>query len=103
MTGTNPRPTTTSHFRKPDERRTHRATQQVETTPKKQNLADLTVLAYGRSKIGKCLRGDTQLIDAHSGRPVSLRDLVATGAGDVLTKLAFLPYGLFLVSHSVER
>ncbi len=55
------------------------------TTPQKQNLADLTVLAYGRSKIGKCLRGDTQLIDAHSGRPVSLRDLVAKGAGDVLT------------------
>ena len=55
------------------------------TTPKKQNLADLTVLAYGRSKIGKCLRGDTQLIDAHSGRPISLRDLVAKGTGDVLT------------------
>ena len=55
------------------------------TTPQKQNLADLTVLAYGRSKIGKCLRGDTQLIDAHSGRPISLRDLVAKGTGDVLT------------------
>ena len=55
------------------------------TTPKKENLADLTVLAYGRSKIGKCLRGDTELIDAHNGRPVSLRDLVAKGTGDVLT------------------
>ena len=55
------------------------------TTPQKQNLADLTLLAYGRSKIGKCLRGDTQLIDPHNGRPVSLRDLVAKGAGDVLT------------------
>ena len=55
------------------------------TTPQKQNLADLTVLAYGRSKIGKCLRGDTELIDADSGRPVSLRDLVAKGTGDVLT------------------
>ena len=57
----------------------------TQTTPKKQDLADLTVLAYGHSKIGKCLMGDTQLIDAHSGRPVSLRDLVAKGAGDVLT------------------
>ncbi len=55
------------------------------TTPKKENLADLTVLVYGRSKIGKCLRGDTEVIDAHSGRPVSLRDLVAKGTGDVLT------------------
>ncbi len=55
------------------------------TTPKKQELADLTLLAYGRSKIGKCLRGDTQLIDTQSGRPVSLRDLVARCEGDVLT------------------
>ena len=139
------------------------------TTPKKENLADLTVLAYGRSKIGKttmCSQADgalflatepglnaldvfqvpiqswDQLLAAcseiaegkHSFKTIVIDTIdnayrmcaehvcakfkiehesdLGYGKGwalinnefhRVLTKLAFLPYGLFLVSHSVER
>ena len=141
----------------------------TKTTPKKQNLADLTVLAYGRSKIGKttmCSQADgalflatepglnaldvfqvpiqswDQLLAAcseiaegkHSFKTIVIDTIdnayrmcaehvcakfkiehesdLGYGKGwalinnefhRVLTKLAFLPYGLFLVSHSVER
>ena len=139
------------------------------TTPKKENLADLTVLAYGRSKIGKsnwCSHSEGALflatepglnaLDVYQVPIQSWDQLLATGSEiaegkhsfktiiidtidnayrmcaehvcakfkiehesdlgygkgwalinnefhRVLTKLAFLPYGLFLVSHSVER
>ena len=141
----------------------------TKTTPKKQNLADLTVLAYGRSKIGKttmCSQADGALflatepglnaLDVYQVPIQSWDQLLAAGSEiaegkhsfktivvdtidnayrmcaehvcakfkiehesdlgygkgwalinnefhRVLTKLAFLPYGLFLVSHSVER
>ncbi len=139
------------------------------TTPQKQNLADLTVLAYGRSKIGKsdwCSHSEGALflatepglnaLDVYQVPIQSWSELLAAGSEiaegkhsfktividtidnayrmcaehvcakfkiehesdlgygkgwalinnefhRVLTKLAFLPYGLFLVSHSVER
>ena len=139
------------------------------TTPKKENLADLTVLVYGRSKIGKsnwCSHSEGALflatepglnaLDVYQVPIQSWDQLLATGSEiaegkhsfktiiidtidnayrmcaehvcakfkiehesdlgygkgwalinnefhRVLTKLAFLPYGLFLVSHSVER
>ena len=141
----------------------------TQTTPKKQDLADLTVLAYGRSKIGKstwCARSEGALflatepglnaLDVYQV-PIQTWDQLLAACGEiaegkhpfktiivdtvdnayrmcadhvcakfkiehesdlgygkgwalinnefhrVLTKLAFLPYGLFLVSHSVER
>jgi len=139
------------------------------TTPQKQNLADLTVLVYGRSKIGKstwCSHSDGALFlatepglnaldvyqvpirswdellascgeiaeDKHPFKTVIIdtvdnayrmcSDYICTkfkiehesdlGYGKgwalinnefhrVLTKMAFMPYGLFLVSHSVEK
>jgi len=141
----------------------------TKTTPQKQNLADLTVLVYGRSKIGKstwCSHSDGALflatepglnaLDVYQVPIRSWDELLAAcseiaegkhpfktviidtidnayrmcsdyicakfkiehesdlGYGKgwalinnelhrVLTKLAFLPYGLFLASHSVEK
>ena len=138
-------------------------------TPQKQNLADLTVLVYGRSKIGKstwCSHSDGALflatepglnaLDVYQV-PIRSWDELLAACGEiaegkhpfktviidtvdnayrmcseyicakfkiehesdlgygkgwalinnefhrVLTKLAFFPYGLFLVSHSVEK
>ncbi|MDY6903823.1 MAG: ATP-binding protein [Thermodesulfobacteriota bacterium] len=141
----------------------------TKTTPQKQNLADLTVLVYGRSKIGKstwCSHSDgalflatepglnaldvyqvpirswdallaacgeiadgkhpfkTVIIDTIDNAYRMCSDYICTkfkiehesdlGYGKgwalinnefhrVLTKMAFMPYGLFLVSHSVEK
>ncbi len=138
-------------------------------TPRKQNIADLTVLLYGRSKIGKstwCAQSDKALFLATEPglnaldvfqAPVSNWEKLLAACGDiaegkhsfktiivdtvdncyrmcceyickkykiehesdlgygkgwalinnefhrVLTKLAFMPFGLFLVSHSVEK
>ena len=141
----------------------------TKTTPQKQNLADLTVLVYGRSKIGKstwCSHSDGALflatepglnaLDVYQV-PIRSWDELLTACGEiadgkhpfktviidtidnayrmcsdyictkfkiehesdlgygkgwalinnefhrVLTKMAFMPYGLFLVSHSVEK
>ena len=64
----------------------------ITKSPPKHQLADLTVLLYGPSKIGKstwCAQADGALINNEFYR--------------VLTKLAFLPYRLFLVSHVQEK
>jgi len=57
-------------------------------TPPKPNLADLTVLTYGPTKIGKCLKGDTMIIDPVTGRPRTIRELVESQAGSVHTLAA---------------
>ena len=54
-------------------------------TPPKTSLTDLTVLAYGPSKIGKCLRGDTVLMLPGSARPATLREIVEGKDASVLT------------------
>ncbi len=57
----------------------------TQKTPPKTTLNDLTVLAYGPSKIGKCLGGDTLLMHPGSARPVTLRELVEGRDASVLT------------------
>ena len=54
-------------------------------TPPRTNLSDLTVLIYGPTKAGKCLRGDTLLIDPASTRLGRLDALVEQKSGSVLT------------------
>lgn len=56
----------------------------TQKTPPKASLADLTVLAYGRNKIGKCLGGNTLVIDPSNGAPVTMREMVESRSGDVL-------------------
>lgn len=60
----------------------------TQKTPPKPNLSDLTVLTYGATKIGKCLSGDTVIIDASTGRPRTIRELVETQEGLVHTLAA---------------
>ncbi|HEX7840092.1 MAG TPA: AAA family ATPase [Kofleriaceae bacterium] len=57
----------------------------TQKTSPKVSLHDLTVLLYGPTKAGKCLSGDTVLVNATSGWPITLRDLVARQDGTVLT------------------
>jgi hypothetical protein len=57
----------------------------TQKTPPKNDLSDLTVLAYAPSKFGKCLKGDTLLIDPGSARPITIESLVMQSDGDVLT------------------
>jgi hypothetical protein len=57
----------------------------TEKTSPKASLSDLTVLVYGPTKFGKCLKGDTVLIHAGSAWPVTVRDLVDRRDGLVLT------------------
>ncbi len=54
-------------------------------TPPKPDLADLSVLVYGPTKIGKCLKGDTCIIDPVTGRPRTIREIVKTRQGPVHT------------------
>ncbi len=54
-------------------------------SPPKPDLADYTVLIYGATKCGKCLRGNTILYDPCTGRPTTLKELVENKAIDVLT------------------
>jgi len=54
-------------------------------TQPKPDLADLTVLAYGQTKIGKCLGGDTELVNPSNGRIQTIRSLVEDSRGSVLT------------------
>ena len=141
----------------------------TQTPPRKQDLGDLTLLAYGRSKIGKsswCAHSEGALFLATEPGlnaldvcqvPIQCWDQLLAACGElaegehpfktiivdtvenayrmcadhicakfkiehesdlgygkgwalinnefhrVLTKMAFMPYGLFLVSHSVER
>jgi hypothetical protein len=56
----------------------------TQKTPPKKSLKDLTVLLYAQSKFGKCLKGDTILIDP-SGKPRTIKDAVAQRSGQVLT------------------
>jgi intein/homing endonuclease len=57
----------------------------TEKSPPKRDLADLTVLIYGPSKIGKCLKGDTIIVDPLTARPRTIRDIVASQQGSVYT------------------
>ncbi|GEM_PF-276371 len=52
-------------------------------TPKKTDMAGLTVLAYGAPKIGKCLAGDTLLVDPVTGRLRTLSEIVHSKQGSV--------------------
>ena len=54
-------------------------------TQPKPDLADLTVLAYGQTKIGKCLAGDTEIVNPLNGRIQTIRSLVEDSRGSVLT------------------
>lgn len=54
-------------------------------TPPKASLTDLTVLAYGQTKIGKCLAGNTRLVNPANGRIQTIRSLVQESHGPVLT------------------
>jgi hypothetical protein len=54
-------------------------------TPPKQDLANLTVLVHGPTKFGKCLAGNTTLIDPQNGSPRTIRELVERQEGDILT------------------
>jgi intein/homing endonuclease len=47
-----------------------------EKTKPKIDLTNLTVLIYGKGKIGKCLKGDTIMYDSVTGRPVTLKRVV---------------------------
>ena len=49
------------------------------------SIKKLTVWAHGPTSAGGCLAGDTQLINAGSGWPLTLRDLVTRQSGTVLT------------------
>ncbi len=57
----------------------------TQKTPPKKSLNDLTVLLYAQSKFGKCLNGDTLLIDPASGKTRPIKEVVAQRAGHVLT------------------
>jgi replicative DNA helicase len=57
----------------------------TQKTPPKPNLHDLTVLLYGPTKAGKCLSGNTMLIDPRSGRPRTIEAVVHASSGDILT------------------
>jgi len=54
-------------------------------TQPKPDLADLTVLVYGQTKIGKCLGGDTEIVNPLNGRIQTIRSLVEDSRGSVLT------------------
>jgi len=56
-----------------------------EKTPPKTSLADLSVLLYSGQKFGKCLGGDTLLIDPATAKPITIKDFVERGEGQVLT------------------
>jgi len=57
-------------------------------TPPKTTSADLTVLVYGRPKIGKCLGGSTKIADPARDRQRRLRHLVEDQASRVYTLAA---------------
>jgi hypothetical protein len=57
----------------------------IQKTPPKPNLHDLTVFIHGPHKYGKCLSGNTILIDPHNGRPRTIEALVRSSHGDILT------------------
>ena len=54
-------------------------------TPPKPRLSDLTILIYGKNKFGKCLSGNTSIVDPLSGRPGTIEALVKGSDGSVLT------------------
>ncbi len=54
-------------------------------TPPKPSLSDLTVLCYGQTKIGKCLGGNSLLVNPLNGRLVRMESLVRHQPGPVLT------------------
>jgi hypothetical protein len=56
-----------------------------EKTKPSRDLTAKTTLLYGPPKIGKCLAGETLLIDPQSARPVRLDRTVANATGSVLT------------------
>ncbi len=57
----------------------------IAKTSPKPDLADLTVLVYGQTKIGKCVAGDTELVNPGNGRIQTIQDLVRSAQGSVLT------------------
>ena len=54
-------------------------------TPPKPSLSDLTVLCYGQTKIGKCLGGNSLLVNPLNGRILSMESLVRDHPGPVLS------------------
>jgi hypothetical protein len=72
-------------------------------TPPKPNLSDLTVLLYGQTKIGKCLAGNTELVNPANGRIQTIQDLVRGAQGAVLTMKEAGQIGPVMPSAFVEN
>jgi len=72
-------------------------------TPPKPSLSDLTMLCYGQTKIGKCLGGNSLLVNPLNGRLLSMESLVRDHPGPVLSMREAGQLGSLTPSAFVEN